>query len=629
MCGINGIYHFQATADVDQKLVRRMTEVLTHRGPDDEGFYFDDRVGLGHRRLSIIDVAAGHQPLGNETGRIQIVFNGELYNFQELRKNLISQGHRFKTNSDTEVIVHQYEQDGVGCLEKFRGMFAFAIWDADRQQLFAARDRLGQKPFVYAEREGKFYFASELKAILEDRTFPRQLDPRALDHYLTYQYVPAPMTIFRGIYKLQPGHYMLVNRQGIVREEPYWQLSFKDKLQLREEEYCERFRTLLDEATRLRLISEVPLGAFLSGGVDSSAVVASMAKLSAKPVKTFSIGFTEKRYDETAYAAQVAARFGTEHEQLTVKPNAIDILPKLIWHYNEPYADASAIPTYYVAQMTRQHVTVALNGDAGDESFAGYERYLAMKIGQGINVVPRALRKEMFGALAGFLASGADEKKGFFSRTRRFSSMMKEEGVDRYLHLVRFFERAEREKMYRPSLRQSLQSSWAEDYIREKYAATDAPDEVERIMQLDINTYLPEDLLVKVDIATMANSLEARSPLLDHKLVEFAARVPLEYKLRGRTGKYLMKQALRGILPDQILDRSKMGFGVPISEWFRGELSGYLEDHLFAADCASREYFDMDFLRQLSDQHQNRFRDHGYRLWALLNFELWHRQFMP
>lgn len=628
MCGICGVYDYQRGAPVARELITRMAETIRHRGPDEEGVYLAGPVGLGHRRLSIIDLAAGQQPMTNEDGRLRIVFNGEIYNFPGLREELLRRGHRFTTTSDTEVILHQYEEDGFECVRKFRGMFAFALWDERQQLLFVARDRLGVKPLVYTVRDGRFSFASELAALLADERLPRELDPLALDEYLTCQYVPAPRTIYRGVHKLRPAHYLVIGKNGIERDEPYWSVSFARQEPLPEDQYVEQFRERFEESVRIRLISEVPLGAFLSGGLDSSATVAAMARLTREPVKTFSIGFSEKRYDETRYARMVAQRYHTDHHELTVKPDALEVLPKLVRHYGEPYADSSAVPTYYVAKMTRQYVTVALNGDAGDENFAGYERYLALKLARAANVIPAPLRRRLFGSL-GKMLSTADERKGLPSKLRRFSLMMAEDDdFDRYLHLVRFFSPAEKAELYGGDLKQALAGANAEDYLRRQYALTDSPDAIERFLHLDLLTYLPEDLLVKVDIASMANSLECRSPFLDHTLVEFAASIPFAHKLRGVTGKYLLKRALRGTLPDPILDRAKMGFGVPVAEWFRGELRAFVQEQLLAPGNAASRYFEPAALQRLVTEHQSGFRDHGSRLWALLNFELWHRQFM-
>jgi len=633
MCGICGIVGLNGAAGFGQPDIARMCDALAHRGPDDSGFQLNDfksesgpgRVGLGHRRLSIIDLAKGHQPLSNEDGTVWIVFNGEIYNFQELRPALIAQGHRFRTDSDTEVIVHLYEQKGADCLQELRGMFAFAIWDSSARSLFLARDRIGKKPLCYRVEKDRILFASEIKSILQAGGVPRELSLEALHHYLTYQYVPHPLTMFQGIAKLPPGHY-LTWKDGRAEVREYWRPTCRPE-PLKEAECVERVRELLTESVRLRLISDVPLGAFLSGGLDSSIVVGLMAKLSNAPVKTFSIGFAEKRYDELEYARAVARHFKTEHQEFIVRPNAVEIIPKLVWHYDEPFADSSAIPTYYVSQITRQHVKVALTGDAGDEGFAGYPRYRAVKLGLWFDRLPGFLRRALAGKYWQRLPVSVEQKTKR-RRLRRLFEALDLPPKERYVRWCAIFDDGRKAALYSPELRAALAPVSSAKIFEEEYAKAPDADFLAATMFVDFMRYLPDDLLFKVDIASMAHGLECRAPFLDHKLVEFIGRIPTDLKLRGFTTKYLLRRAFGEMLPPEILHRPKMGFGVPISDWFRGELQGYLRETLLDPATLRRGYFAPEYVRQLVEDHVAARADHGYRLWALLMFELWHRRFM-
>jgi len=633
MCGICGKLNFDGRP-VDEGLIRKMCSVLAHRGPDDEGVYTSKHgarstehgIGLGHRRLSIIDLDTGHQPMSNEDGSIRIVYNGEVYNFLRLREDLEKKGHRFRTRSDTEVIIHLYEDYGPDCVKYLRGMFAIAIWDSPRQRLFLARDRLGQKPLVYTLTSSSFIFGSEIKAILADPQIKREVDLEALHHYLTYGYVPAPLTIFKGIKKLPPAH-TLVWEKGQVKIERYWSLSYIPKLQLKEEEYVPRLLELLKESVKLRLISDVPLGAFLSGGVDSSAVVAMMAELSDRPVKTFSIGFEEASFNELKFARIVSRRFGTEHHEFVVKPDALEILPKLIWHYNEPYADSSAIPTYYVSQITRQHVTVALNGDGGDEAFAGYERYLANKIARSYEKIPAFIREGVILPLINRLPEDTT-RKSLTRRIKRFTAAIRETPERRYVRWVSIFNNLQKKELYSSEMREGMVDLDSVNLLVDVYRQAKADNFLDSTMFVDCMTSLPDDLLVKVDIASMANSLEARSPFLDHKLVEFAASLPPDLKLKGKTTKYILKKALKEYLPKDILYRDKMGFGVPIGRWFRNELKDYAYEILLDTRAKERGYFNPDSVKKILDEHTSGRIDHWCRIWGLLNLELWHRMFM-
>ncbi|MBI3008427.1 MAG: asparagine synthase (glutamine-hydrolyzing) [Candidatus Omnitrophica bacterium] len=621
MCGICGIV---SPKTIDEKLLRSMCRVLTHRGPDDEGIYLnkgvEKRIGLGHKRLSIIDLGGGHQPMHNEDETVWIVFNGEIYNFQDLRKWLEQNGHKFYTYTDTEVIIHLYEERGAECLNELRGMFAFAIWDENKKRLFLARDRVGKKPVVYAYQDNEFIFASELKSILEHPRIKREIEPCALDLYLTYQYVPSPWTIFKGINKLPPAHY-LIYENGKVTINRYWELPWTPKMKIDEEEACEETIRLLEESTKLRLISDVPIGAFLSGGIDSSAVVAMMARTGAKPIKTFSIGFEVGSFNELKFARIIAKHFNTEHKEFIVKPDAIEVLPKLIWHYNEPFADSSAIPTYYVAKMTREYVTVALNGDGGDENFGGYERYVGMEITSIYDKLPRSIKAVWTNLIKTVRPVGS-------TKLNRFINGLILPPEKRYLRWMSVFDEERRMALYSPEFLSSLGPYEASAYLFSMLSRRDIENILDRVFSTDIMSYLPEDLLVKMDIATMANSLEARSPFLDHKLMEFAGRLPSRFKVRGFVTKYILKKALKKILPREILSRGKKGFGVPVGIWFKGELKGYLSNVLLDNRTLKRGYFKPDYVKQLVTEHTTGRLDHTHRLWALLNFELWHRMFI-
>ena len=628
MCGICGKLNFDLDKPVEESLIRQMCAVIAHRGPDDEGVYIDKNVGLGNRRLAIIDLSpAGHQPMSNEDKSIWITFNGAIYNFPELRERLKKQGHLFSSNSDTETIVHLYEEHGTDCVKHLRGMFAFAIWDSSNQRLFLARDRVGQKPLVYTVVNNSLVFGSEIKCILQDPSVSREVDLEAIHHYLTYQYVPNPRTAFSDIKKLPPGH-ILVCEKGRIKVERYWDLSYVPKVRMSEGEYCERILELLREATKMRLISDVPLGAFLSGGVDSSSVVAMMSPLSGEPVKTYSVGFEEQSFNELEYARIVAERFGTDHHEFIVKPNAIEVLPKLIWHYNEPYADSSAIPTYYVAKVTRQHVTVALNGDGGDESFGGYDRYIANKLADYYQRIPVFIREGVIARLVKKLPEST-ERKDLIKRMKRFTAAIPYSPERRYTHwMCRGFDNTEKHWLYSTEFRERMARSDSIDLLVNIYSKAKAIDFADKTFYADVMTYLPNDLLVKVDIASMAHSLEARSPYLDHRLMEFAASIPPNLKLKGMTTKHILKKALANILPPEILHREKMGFGVPIGCWFRHELKDLAYDVLLDPRSVQRGYFDMGFVKEMLDEHVFGKVDHGYRIWTLLNLELWHRMFI-
>ncbi len=627
MCGIAG----QVNADrrpVDGEVVARMGERLRHRGPDDHGIYVNGHVGLAHRRLSILDLSpAGHQPMSNEDGTIWIVFNGEIYNYRELRDGLQGR-HTFRSRTDTEVIIHLYEDYGPECVSRLRGMFAFAIWDTRAQRLVLARDRLGKKPLFYGLQNGGLTFASELKALLVADDRP-EINPVALHYYLIYQYIPAPLTIYRGIRKLTPGH-VLVYEQGKVSESAYWSLRFTEKqAKLPDIEIQERFLALLRESVQLRLASDVPLGAFLSGGVDSSAVVALMSQSMTQPVQTFSIGFEEESHNELPYARMVAERFGTDHHEFIVKPSAVDILPTLAWVYDEPYADSSAIPTYYVSELSRKVVTVVLSGDGGDEILGGYPRYRFNPLDRLLDTLMRSHRwvgtaGDRLRALIKRLSSDLPIIRGF--RYRLLASLWPLR--ERYLHRICYFTPEEVEELYSPEFKEMVRGHDAYDLIEQWMEDAEAVEFLDRLLSVDTRTYLPDDLLVKVDRATMAHGLEARSPFLDHHVVEFAACLPVEWKIRGGQNKYLLKQVMRGMLPNQILDRPKRGFAVPIDRWFRHDCRDFVREILLSPRCLSRGYFRPEQVRAMIDRHQETDENFGSRLYSLMMLELWHREYV-
>jgi asparagine synthase (glutamine-hydrolysing) len=628
MCGIAGKLYRDPARPVEADLLERMSAVLAHRGPDDAGIYREGSVGLVHRRLSIIDLSpAGHQPMANEDGTVWIVFNGEIYNFLDLRPALGRRGHVFRSRTDTEVILHLYEEHGVDCLRHLRGMFALAIWDAPRRQLFLARDRLGKKPLCYHWDGEAFRFASEAKAILQDPAVEPRPDPAGISQYLTYGYVPSPGSAFQGLQKLPPAHY-LTWRDGRVEVVRYWRLCRDRKRQRPEAEWCRELVDRLDEAVRIRLISDVPLGAFLSGGIDSSAVVAMMSQASSGPVKTFSIGFDEPEYDELRHARCIAERFGTDHHELVVRPDAAGILPKLSWHFDEPFADSSSVPTYYVSQMTRQYVTVALNGDAGDENFGGYDRYVANLLAASFDRWPGAawLRHAIRWGLHLWPRTGG--RRSLLSRGRRFLDGLSEVPERRYARWFCHFYGERKDDLLTPAFRTSLDGVDALEILLTAFRESDAPDFADATLGVDAGLYLPDDLLVKVDIASMAHSLEARSPFLDHEFMEFAATIPADLKIRGGTKKYILKRALADLLPKDILHRPKMGFGVPIDHWLRHELREMVHDTLLAPRALARGYFRPEVVQRFLDEHVRGKANWHYLLWNLLMLELWHRTYV-
>jgi asparagine synthase (glutamine-hydrolysing) len=622
MCGIAGIYNIRTQESVPHGLVKVMTDTMWYRGPDAEGFFVDGAIGLGHRRLSIIDLEGGRQPMRNRDGTIWITFNGEIYNFQELREWLAAKGYRFKTRSDTETIVYLYEELGEECFARLRGMFAIAIWDARNHTLVLARDRVGKKPLFYAYDGSRIVFASELKAILQVPGIAREIDLEALSDYFSLLYVPAPKSIFKQIRKVQAGHYLVASESG-VREVEYWDLNFSCIRELPEHEWCQRLLEAYREAVRIRMISDVPLGAFLSGGVDSSSVVALMSELTGEPAITSSIGFREKEFDELEYARLVAERFRTKHHEQIVEPDAAGILDTLAWHYDEPFADSSAIPTYYVSKVARQHVTVALSGDGGDENFAGYRRYAFDRREQRVRqLVPAGIRRAVFGALASIYPK-ADWAPRVLRGKATFESLSGSH-IEGYFRSVSACRPELKARLLHGDVASALGGYDTLDLFRHYYDRAGSDDPLSRIQYVDVKTYLADDILVKVDRASMANSLEVRAPLLDHKLMELVAMMPSFMKLSGSTGKYILKKAMRGRLPDKVLYRPKMGFGVPIASWLRDDLKEMAESVLFPSQDDG--LLNTATIRRIWSEHQSGLRNRSTELWTLLMFRLWQQK---
>jgi asparagine synthase (glutamine-hydrolysing) len=630
MCGICGIYSFAGDPVIDRPLLHAMTDTLVHRGPDACGIFSNGRVGLGHRRLSIIDLASGQQPILNEDGTKVIVFNGEIYNYRPLREFLLAKGHRFQTRSDTEVILHLYEELGEACVLKLRGMFAFAIWDQSERTLFLARDRLGVKPLYYCVHNGRCVFGSELKAIVRDPSIPRELDLEALDQYFSLLYVPAPRSIFCHVKKLPAGHTLTVTPSG-PKLRQYWDLRF-DPCQtegLTELELTRQLQEVLTECVDIRLMSEVPLGAFLSGGIDSSTVVGVMAGLMQQPVNTSAIGFPEDRFNELPYARQVAQHFRTNHHEYVVQPQVTDVLEKLSWYFDEPFADASAVPTYYVSKMAREQVTVALSGDGGDENFAGYRRYYFDRLENTLRgYLPGWSRRSLVASLARIYPK-ADWLPQIF-RAKTLLRNLSLSPVEGYFGTMSSFSQAMKHQLYSSDYRAALNGHYkTSDLFEQYFRQVERADPLSAIQYVDFKTYLVDDICTKVDRASMANSLEVRNPLLDYKLVEFAASIPWNYKLRGREGKYILKQAVKSFVPHDVLYRRKMGFCMPVSRWLRSELASFSKERLEELGNHNSALFDKAYIRLLLREHRSGLRDHSSPLWSLLMFQLWQEKFLP
>jgi len=594
-----------------------MCDALVARGPDDDGYYGDGPVALGMRRLSIVDLATGKQPLRNEDGSIQVVLNGEIYNFRALRRTLEGKGHRFYTASDTEVIAHLYEEYGDDCVHHLRGMFAFALWDQNRRRLLVARDRLGIKPLFYGVFDGKLVFASELKALLQLSWVPRELDWGAVAHLFAFLTSPRDRSILAGIHKLEPGHRMVIEVGKAPRVSRYWSARFESDTQTTEEAFVEGLRERLSESVRLRMACDVPFGAFLSGGVDSSAVVATMARLGSQPVKTFTVGFEEERFSEIHHARIVAEAFGTEHHELVLKPDVVSVLDDLCWHLDEPFGDSSAIPTFMVSRLAAEHVKVVLSGDGGDELFGGYDKYCVESRERRYERLPAFIRSLM-GAVGGRMREGMTG--------RNFLRHIALNGPERYVNAGTIFDREEQQALFRGPVAEHILASDPWGGLSHELARHEG-HWLSAVQALDLDNYLPLDILTKVDRMSMANSLEARVPLLDHKLVEYAVTVPPDLRLRNGSTKHIFKQALRGILPDDIIDRPKQGFAVPLESWFRGQLDGFVRDLLLSDRSRERRLFNSAYVEQLLRLHAAG-RPLGQELWTLISFELWCRRFL-
>lgn len=625
MCGITGIFDLTGHSHPERgAILQRMTRTLYHRGPDDEGYHVRGPIALGFRRLSIIDLSGGHQPLANEDDTVWVVFNGEIYNYGDLTRELEGKGHVFKTRSDTECIVHSWEEWGPACVERFRGMFAFAVWDQRQQQLFLARDRVGKKPLYYARVGSTFIFGSEIKALLEYPGLDRSLDCEALSDYVSLLYVPSPKSIFRSVRKLAPGHTLLVDANA-MRERRYWNLSFQPGSIPKDP--VAGLREHLHDAVSMRLRSDVPLGAFLSGGLDSSAIVAFMAGAATDhQLITSSIGFSEDAFNEVAYARQVAEHFNTQHYEDEVSPRALDVLDTLTWHYDEPFADSSAVPTYYVSKLARQHVTVALSGDGGDETFAGYRRYyFDVRENMVRDFVPAPLRTPLFGLL-GALYPKADYLPQIF-RGKAFLSNVARTPWGAYFFSVSGVHDADKASLLSGDARASLNGYDTAQLFADLYHAADGPDSLSRIQYIDFNTYLPDDILTKVDRASMATSLEVRCPLLDHHLIEYVAALPSVLKLRGTQTKRIFRDLVRPMLPASILNRGKMGFAVPVGKWLRTDLRPLIDEYVLGSGTR-HDLFDGRFVQKLWREHLSGVRERTPELWGILMFNLWYDRFV-
>jgi asparagine synthase (glutamine-hydrolysing) len=616
MCGIAGIFNFDQRPVVEEE-VRAMCDAMVHRGPDDAGYYLSDRIGFGMRRLSIIDIDGGHQPVHNEDRSVWVVFNGEIYNFKQLRASLERRGHIFETNTDTEVIVHLYEEYEDSCVEKLRGMFAFAVWDEKRKKVLLARDRLGVKPLFYSVNNSRLAFGSELKVLLQLPDIERRLNWAAMAGLFSSMCTPTAESIVDGVHKLKPGHILTASSQKGIRIREYWDVEFDPDYTKSEDFFVERLRDLLEESVKLRMIADVPLGAFLSGGIDSSAVVATMAKLSSRPVKTFSIGFSDPEYNELDYARTVARQFHTEHHELVLEPNVLDVIEDIAWYLDEPFGDSSAIPTYMVSKLAAENVTVVLSGDGGDELFAGYDRYLVERSERKYSAIPWPVRKAA--GLAGKIMR--EGMKG-----RRFLRHLELNGADRYLDSTMLFREYDKSSLFHSDAYRQIQDHDVYNGWRSILRNADR-HWLSSLQYLDIKSYLPNDILMKVDRMSMAHSIEAREPLLDHRLVEFAATIPPELKMKGATTKYIFKRAMEGILPDGILYRRKQGFAVPLSRWFRGRLGPFVRDLLLSEKSVQRGIFQKSYIERLIELN-DRGRSMDLPLWTLITFELWCRRFI-
>lgn len=625
MCGICGLVGLE-----DGQLLKRMCDVIEHRGPNDSGFYTNGKVSLGNRRLSIIDVKGGHQPIHNEDETIWVTFNGEIYNYGQLKQGLEKSGHKFYTNSDTEAIVHLYEKYGEKFVEKLRGMFAIAIWDDKKKRLVLTRDRLGKKPLYYSVVNGIFLFGSEIKSILQYEETPRKVDFKALDYFLTFRYVPGPLTMFQGIKKLQPGH-TLIYENGKIRIQKYWDVAFSSE-QENENYFSKKLLGLLRESVKIRLMSEVPLGAYLSGGTDSSSIVKIMSEFMEDPIKTFTVGFGDPRFDELKYAKMISEEFGTDHHEFIVNPNDVNILPKVIWHFDEPIADPAALPTFMLSELAKKYVTVVLTGEGGDELFAGYEQYkIILKTEQYLGPMPKVVKTKLIPKIIKavpkkflnlfFAYSSSFGKKGM----ERFSEYMSSFGDlgKKYLSIVSIFDEKEKRNILQKQFLSTNSLKLVNNYLRSVNAKT-----LNKLLLLETKVQLPDNLLMKVDKMTMAYSIEARAPLLDQELVEFSASIPPQLKLKGMTDKYILRKAMNDLIPKAIVKRKKQRFFVPIDIWFERDL-GKIVKQIFSnqREC-ERMHLNSKFIQKIIQNHHESKLYYSRQLWSLLTFALWHKIFI-
>tara|TARA_B100000780_G_scaffold278588_2_gene252665 strand:- start:9989 stop:11869 length:1881 start_codon:yes stop_codon:yes gene_type:complete len=624
MCGIAGFSNFHLQEGSEAEL-EAMGQAIYHRGPDAGGIYLDEQIGLCHRRLSILDLSeAGNQPMYSADGSLVIVFNGEIYNFLEIRAELEQQGVTFKSHTDTEVILALYAREGVKCLEKLNGMFAFALWDKNTQELFIARDRLGKKPLYYYTEGDRFAFGSEIKAILALKDIPREIRLDAVYDFFAYQYVPDPKSIFQHINKLPPAHYMLLNKNGFSIHE-YWDVSFKNISTQSEEEHKAQLKALLEKVTRQRMISDVPLGAFLSGGVDSSGVVAMMAEASETPVKTCTIGFDDEKFNEADFAKEIAEKYNTEHHEFTVHQNVAEQLEHIAGFFDEPFADPSLVPTYFVSELARKAVTVALAGDGGDEMFAGYQKYTTDDIENKLrNKFPKSIRKHLFPGLAKI--SGAIPGTIGKKAKSLLTSLSQEPGMGFYITNSMMTDEAW-EQLAKPQIKDQLNGYHPSQYTLDMYNKADGPDHLSKILYTDIKTYMTGDILVKVDRMSMAHSLEVRAPILDYQVTEFAATLPSSQKYRDGEKKYLLKEVFKPFIPESLLYRKKMGFSTPLDEWFRSELKEFSEKRIQNKKSGLHSIFNGNAIERVWNEHQSKQRNHGIILWSMLMYQLWHERY--
>ena len=629
MCGITGMWNREAGRPIDMALLGAMNEVITHRGPDEDGFHVDPgQVGLAMRRLKVIDLETGTQPIANEDLSAWVTFNGEIYNFQELRQELTARGHVFRTRSDTEVIIHAYEEYGPRCVEKLRGMFAIAIWDAARRRLVLARDRVGVKQLFYTVAGGQLVWGSELKCLLRHPAVERRLSPSAVNHFLTFLYVPAPLTIFDGIHELEPAH-ILIAENGAIRLERYWELHYAVDRRRSEADAIAGFRERLDEAVRIRMVADVPLGAFLSGGIDSGAIVALMARHASAPVETFSIGYENggEHFDERAYAKVIAERYGTHHHEFVVEPDLTALVPRLVRAFDQPFADSAAIPTWYVSELTRRHVTVALSGIGGDEVAAGYERHRGVLLAERARRLPGFLRN---GLLRPLVERLPESKRGthFANRLKRFVRTIDLDFDERYLALLSAFQPPARAALLTPAIREQIALDEPAALFRAVTAPAATADPLHRALFADLKLFLPCDLLTFADRMSMAHALEVRVPFVDHLLLEYAATIPPELKLHGMEKKYILKRAVADLLPAETLNRRKMGFSVPLTVWFRAELRPFVEEVLCERAVRTAGVFHYPAVRQILADHFALRANNDIQIWGLLTFMLWHQDYL-